>query len=72
LLHIYIYFTVFSTNSNSKNSTPEPENCVNENYQPEKEENLDLDERIPLQPPMATVVSTIGELQCGLWQFDVV
>ncbi|XP_056017812.1 ankyrin repeat domain-containing protein 17-like isoform X4 [Ostrea edulis] len=50
------------TNSNSKNSTPEPENCVNDSYQPEKEENLDLDERIPLQPPMATVVSTIGTL----------
>lgn len=53
---------IFSTNSNSKNSTPEPENCVNDSYQPEKEENLDLDERIPLQPPMATVVSTIGKL----------
>lgn len=50
------------TNSNSKNSTPEPENCMSDIYQPDKEEKIDLDERIPMQPPTATVVSTIGTL----------
>ncbi|XP_061191259.1 ankyrin repeat domain-containing protein 17-like isoform X1 [Saccostrea echinata] len=50
------------TNSNSKNSTPEPENCEDDHYHPEKEEKLDLDERIPMTPPTATVVSTMGTL----------
>lgn len=30
-------------------------------YQPDKGEKIDLDERIPMQPPTATVVSTIGK-----------
>lgn len=33
-------------------------------YQPDKEEKIDLDERIPMQPPTATVVSTIGKSGC--------
>lgn len=34
-------------------------------YQPDKEEKIDLDERIPMQPPTATVVSTIGKSGCN-------
>lgn len=57
---LWVYF-LYSTNSNSKNSTPEPESCENDSYQPEKEEKIEVDERIPMQPPTATVVSTIGK-----------
>lgn len=67
-MEIKVVYLIFSTNSNSKNLILELENCMSDIYQSDKEEKIDLDERISMQFLIVIVVFIIGKLGCNCIQ----